>query len=69
MSDKESNDKQNSKDDENIDVKVEYMSKNGDLSPRKIDYLKSKSKRSTKHIQTQSQINTMSNMRSSYTLN
>uniref|UniRef100_M1DG94 Uncharacterized protein n=1 Tax=Solanum tuberosum TaxID=4113 RepID=M1DG94_SOLTU len=60
MSDKESNDKQKSEEDENIDVNVEYVSKNGDLSPRQINKLKSKSKRSAKHIQTQSQINTMS---------
>ncbi|KAG5614745.1 hypothetical protein H5410_014569 [Solanum commersonii] len=60
MSDKESNDKQNSEEDENVNVNVQYVSKNGDLSLRQIDNLKSKSKRSAKHVQTQSQINTIS---------
>ncbi|WMV59325.1 hypothetical protein MTR67_052710 [Solanum verrucosum] len=66
-SDKENNDKQNSEEDERIDVNIEYVSKNGDLSPRQIDNLKSKSKRSAKQVQTQSQINTRSKKGSSFT--
>ncbi|WMV42195.1 hypothetical protein MTR67_035580 [Solanum verrucosum] len=44
----EISDKQNSEEDESINVNVEYVSKNGDLSPRRIDDLKSKMKKNTK---------------------
>ncbi|KAH0642252.1 hypothetical protein KY289_033226 [Solanum tuberosum] len=44
----EISDKQNSEEDESINVNVEYVSKNGDVSPRQIDHLKSKMKKNTK---------------------
>jgi len=64
---KELSDKQNSEEDESIDINVEYVSKNGDLSPRQIDNLKSKMKKNTKQVQSQSQINTRSKKGSSFT--
>ncbi|XP_049378160.1 uncharacterized protein LOC125842928 [Solanum stenotomum] len=47
FAEQEISDKQNSEEDESINVNVEYVSKNGDLSPRRIDDLKSKMKKNT----------------------
>ncbi|KAH0717072.1 hypothetical protein KY285_013103 [Solanum tuberosum] len=46
----ELSDKQNSEEDESIDANVDYVSKNGDLSPRQIDNLKSKMQKSIRQV-------------------